>query len=141
MNITPDQTIILGLQIFLDHRLSMSFLLSVFRCFFLFVFQSFCPCIFVSFYLCLFIFVHLCSFKIANILLASFDMLLKDGAPWLTISITLLLQLLSITVRILQYIISSLYVMCVHKTACILPWNVVGPQLRNFQSKYLFMIC
>ena len=32
--------------------------------------------------------------------------------------------------------------MCVaaHKAICIPPWNVVGPQLWNFQSKYLIMI-
>ena len=69
MNIAPDQTIILGLQIFLDHRLStyvfLSFLLSVFKSFFLVIFQTFCLCIFEPFYLGLcssfFSLVHLCS--------------------------------------------------------------------------------
>ena len=39
------------------------------------------------------------------------------------------------TVRILQYIIGSLYVTCVaaHKTTYIAPWKVVGLQLRNLQ--------
>ena len=45
-------------------------------------------------------------------------------------------------VRILQYIVGSLYVMCVaaYKTTCTLPWIIVGPQLKNFQIKYLFKI-
>ena len=40
------------------------------------------------------------------------------------------------------YIIGSLFVMCVaaHKKTCLIPWNVVGPQLRNLQSKHLFRI-
>ena len=73
-----------------------SVLLSVFRSFCLFAFQSFCLHVFLSLYLnvflslssSLFVLGHLSSFKI-QILLRSFDMLLKDCAHSLTISITL----------------------------------------------------
>ena len=114
---TGDQTIILGLQIFLDHISSwtidqqfvmtythhprpavpsplpfLSFVLSVFRSYRHSIFQSFCLCIFLSFYLCLclslLILVHLRSSKFFwNHLI---HMLLIDGAHWLTISNTLL---------------------------------------------------
>ena len=152
-NITSHQTIILGLYIFLDQWSSRpidqkfvityplappSLPLSVFPSFFvslvfLFVFQPFCPSVFLSLYLCvflslsLFILVHLSLFVIWYV---------TDGWSSLTKNV-------NYYIRILQYIIGSLYVMCVaaHKTSCLLPWHVLGPELRNFQRKYLFRIC
>ena len=77
---------------------------------------SFCLSFFLFWFFCLFVFLCFC--------LCIFD------------------SLDSFEVRILQYVIGSLYVMRVaaHTTTCILPWNVVGPQLTKFQSKYLIMI-
>ena len=76
---------------------SLSFCLFVFLPFLSFYHSFFLSSVFVSLFLSFFVYVHLNSFKIVQIVLKSCDMLQKDGANCLTISISL------------QYIIGSLY--------------------------------